>query len=143
MNEVVVNAGGFRRAPRARLERAVRLTLDAEDVWESEISLTLLDDARIRALNRDHLAHDAPTDVLSFALHEDGEPPLGDIYLGVEQARRQAAEAGVTEVEELVRLAVHGTLHVLGWDHPDPPEERFTSTMWRRQEAIVAEVMKA
>ena len=142
MNEVVVSTGGFRRAPRALLERAVRQALDAEGVWLSEISLTLLGDAQIQTLNRDHLGHDAPTDVLSFALHEDGEPPLGDIYVGVDQARRQAAEASVSEAEELVRLAVHGTLHVLGWDHPDDPEERYASKMWQRQETIVAEVMK-
>jgi probable rRNA maturation factor len=81
--------------------------------------------------------------VLSFALHDEGEPPLGDVYVGVEQARRQAAEAGVAETEELVRLAVHGTLHVLGWDHPEEPEARFRSPMWLRQEALVAEVMQA
>jgi len=75
--------------------------------------------------------------VLSFALHEDGEPPLGDVYLGVAQARRQAAAAGVTEEEELVRLAVHGTLHVLGWDHP-MDESRVRTPMWRRQERYVA-----
>jgi probable rRNA maturation factor len=143
MAEVVVNAGRFRRAPRELLERAVRHTLDAEGVWNGEISVTLLGDPSIRALNRDHLGHDAPTDVLSFALHEDGEPPLGDVYLGIEQARRQAAEAGVPEAEELVRLAVHGTLHVLGWDHPDEPEARFRSPMWARQESLVAEVMQA
>ena len=143
MTEVFVNAGRFRRVPRALLERAVRHTLDAEGVWSGEVSLTLLDDAAVRTLNRDHLGHDAPTDVLSFALHEDGEPPLGDVYLGVAQARRQAAAAGVTEEEELVRLAVHGTLHVLGWDHPEDPDARFNSRMWLRQEALVAEVMKA
>jgi probable rRNA maturation factor len=143
MTDVVVNAGGFRRVPRALLERAVRHTLDAEGVWNGEISLALLGDAAIRALNRDHLGHDAPTDVLSFALHEKGEPPLGDVYIGVEQARRQAADAAVPEAEELVRLAVHGTLHVLGWDHPEEPEARFRSPMWLRQEALVAEVMQA
>jgi probable rRNA maturation factor len=143
VTEVTVNAGRFRRVPRALLERAVRHTLDAEGVWHGEISLALLDDASIRALNRDHLGHDAPTDVLAFALHEVGEPPLGDVYLGVEQARRQAADAGVADDEELVRLAVHGTLHVLGWDHPDEADARFRSPMWLRQEALVAEVMRA
>jgi probable rRNA maturation factor len=143
VTDVVVNTGRFRKAPRALLERAVRHTLDAEGVWNGEISLALLDDPAMQALSRDHLGHDAPTDVLSFALHEEGEPPLGDVYVGVEQARRQAEDASVPEVEELVRLAVHGTLHVLGWDHPDEAEARFGSPMWLRQEALVAEVMQS
>ena len=142
MTEVAVNTGRFRRAPRALLEQAVRHALDAEGVWSGEISLALLDDAGIQALNRDHLGHDATTDVLAFALHDEGEPPLGDVYVGVEQARRQAADAGVGETEELVRLAVHGTLHVLGWDHPDAAEARLRSPMWVRQEALVGEVMR-
>lgn len=143
MTEVVVDIRRFRRAPRALLEAAVRRTLEGEGVRAAEISVALLGDAAMRELNHEHLGHNAPTDVLSFALHGEGEPPLGDVYLGVEQARRQAAEAGVSEAEELVRLAVHGTLHVLGWEHPDEPGARFGSPMWARQEALVAEVMRS
>lgn len=139
--EVAIDLGRFPRAPVSLLERAVRETLGAEGVEAAEISLALLDDSAMRALNRDHLGHDGPTDVLAFALHGVGEPVLGDVYLGAAQARRQAADEGVDEAEELVRLAVHGTLHVLGWDHPDPAAERLGSPMWLRQEEIVARVM--
>lgn len=139
---VVVHAGRYRRVPRALLERAVRHTLAAEGVGDGEVSLALLNDAAMRALNRAHLGHDRPTDVLSFALHGEGEPPLGDVYVGVAQARRQAAEAGVSESEELVRLAVHGTLHALGWDHPEGARARLRSPMWARQETLVAEVLR-
>lgn len=140
--EVVVDAGRFRGVSKTLLERAVRATLVAEGIEQAEISVALLGDAAIRALNREHLRHDRATDVISFALHGEGEPPLGDVYIGVDQARRQAAEAGVAEGEELVRLAVHGTLHVLGWDHPEDADARLGSRMWRRQEHLVAEVMR-
>lgn len=140
---VAVHVGRFRRVPRALLERAVRRTLVAEGADGGELSVALLGDDAIRALNRDHLGHDRVTDVLAFALHGRGEPVLGDVYLGVPQARRQAAEADVTEAEELVRLAVHGTLHVLGWDHPAAGPARLRSPMWTRQEELVAEVLRS
>jgi len=139
---VSVGAGRFPDAPVTLLEQAVLHTLRAEGHADGEISVALLGDDEIRALNRTHLGHDIPTDVLSFALHEPGELVLGDVYLGAEQARRQAREEGVSEAEELVRLAVHGTLHVLGWDHPEDADARTASRMWRRQEALVAKLMR-
>jgi probable rRNA maturation factor len=136
--DVSVDPGPFADAPVALLERAVRHTLGAEGLLQAEVSVALLADPDIQALNRDHLGHDAVTDVIAFALHDPDEPVLGDVYVGGEQARRQAREEGVPEAEELVRLAVHGTLHVLGWDHPDQAEARVGSPMWRRQERLVA-----
>lgn len=120
------------------VRQAAEAALEAQGVEVAEISLTLLDDAAIRALNRDHLDHDWATDVLSFALYAGDEPVLGDVYLGVDQAERQAAEEGVSTVEEIARLAVHGTLHVLGFDHPEESEGRADCEMYRVQEAIVA-----
>ena len=142
MVDVAIDLGRFPRAPASLLVRAVRHTMQAEGVAEGEISVALLDDPAIRALNRDHLGRDGPTDVLAFALHGAGERLLGDLYLGAAQARRQAAEEGIDEAEELVRLAVHGTLHVLGWDHPQEGHARMECPMWVRQEALVAEVMR-
>lgn len=138
MIEVQVDPGSFPDAPSDALEAAVRAVLEDGGVEEGEVSLALLDDEAIRELNARHLDHDRPTDVLAFALWEEGEPVVGDVYVGFEQARRQAAEAGVDLDEELVRLAVHGTLHVLGWDHPEEAEARDDSPMYRRQEALVA-----
>ncbi len=125
----------------AAARAAVEATLADRDVEVAEISLALLDDAAIRALNLEHLGHDRATDVISFALYGEDEPVLGDVYVGWEQAVRQAAEVGVPLLEELTRLAVHGTLHVLGWDHPDPAAARSDSEMYRLQEAIVAAVV--
>jgi probable rRNA maturation factor len=118
------------------LRSAVSLALRNSGVSDGEISLTLLDDDAIRELNRAHLGKDAPTDVLSFALYEGDEPVVGDVYVGYEQAAIQAAEAGVSAMEELARLSIHGTLHVLGYDHPET-EARDSSEMFVLQERLV------
>ena len=125
-----------------RLEQAVRHVLAREGVGEGEVSLTLLADPAMQDLNRRWLAHDRTTDVLSFALQGDGEPLLGDVYVGWEQAERQSAEHGVPLAEELVRLAVHGTLHLLGHDHPDAADERPGSPFFQRQETLVTECLE-
>lgn len=135
--EVAVGEGVASPASPSRIRDAVRHVLRAEGVAEAEVSVALLDDAAIAALNHGYLGHAGPTDVISFALHEAGEPPLGDVYLGVEQALRQAAEYAATPEEELLRLAVHGTLHVLGWEHPEG-EDRAAAPMFARQEALLA-----
>ena len=135
-----VNAPGVPRDTRTLLKRAARLTLSREGGQGGQLSITLLEDAQIQALNRDYLGHDRVTDVIAFALHGPDEPLLGDVYLGGTQAARQAEEEGVTLQEELVRLAVHGTLHVLGHDHPQG-EERLESPMFGLQEELVRQVM--
>ena len=126
---------------RESLARAVRATLADEGTGDGEVSLTLVGDDRIRALNHDYLGRDRVTDVISFSLHDLGDPLLADIYIGYPQALRQAAELGLPAREELVRLAVHGTLHALGYDHPG--EDRFSSAFFRRQEALVRRVLAA
>ena len=128
--------------PRRALLRAVEATCRSESVKHAEISVALLDDAGMDALSRAHLNKRGPTDVLAFALYDPGEPVVGDVYVGVDQAARQAAEVGVSLREELVRLVVHGTLHVLGFDHPDDAEARERSPMYRKQEALVKEVLQ-
>jgi probable rRNA maturation factor len=121
---------------RRLLARAVRAALRQQQVRDAEISVALLNDAEVVAMNDRFLGHAEVTDVISFALYDDGEMPVGDIYIGFEQAERQAVQAGVDPREELVRLAVHGTLHVLGHEHPDGAG-RVESAMWRLQEGIV------
>lgn len=133
--EIAVETGGFAEAEEDLLRDAVLRTLQAEGREVVELSLTVLDDEGIRELNRTWLGHDRPTDVIAFGLGEEGDL-VGDVYLGFEQARRQATEHGVSVREELARLTVHGTLHVLGHDHPEG-EERWDSPMYRRQEEIL------
>jgi probable rRNA maturation factor len=143
MITVLLDEGGRAGIPTADMERAVREACAARGVQVAEVSVALLEDDAIAELNRVHLDHAGPTDVLSFALYEEGEPVLGDVYVGVEQAARQASEVGVGREEELIRLVVHGTLHVLGMDHPEEAEARAESPMYRLQEEIVRRILEA
>lgn len=127
-------------APAPLLEAAVRKAVATADPGDVEVSVALLSDRDMRRLNREYLGTDRTTDVLAFSLSGGDDVTVGDVYLGYEQAARQAEEAGVSLTEELIRLAVHGTLHVLGHDHPDGPE-RVESPMFRLQEALVRELL--
>ncbi|HEX2206212.1 MAG TPA: rRNA maturation RNase YbeY [Longimicrobium sp.] len=140
--EVEVSVGEGVDAPvdPERVEAAVRHVLRSEGIAAAEISVALVPDEAIAALNQQYLSHEGPTDVISFHLHDRGEPPLGDVYVGVGQAARQAAGFGASVAEEVLRLAIHGTLHVLGYDHPEG-EDRAGSPMFLRQEALLKEFL--
>lgn len=88
------------------------------------VSIALVSDACVRVLNRDYRGHDCATDVLSFPAHAGGF--LGDIVIARGVARRQARGAGHGEPIELRVLALHGLLHLMGYDH-----ERDRGTMVR------------
>jgi probable rRNA maturation factor len=103
------------------LGRKANVVLEALDLGASELSLSLVDDAEMRRLNRSWRGKDRPTDVLSFSLRE-GEfgrvsSALGDVVISLETAKRQGREHGLTLGEEVNRLLVHGILHLAGYDH--------------------------
>jgi probable rRNA maturation factor len=125
---------------RALLRRAVRAALRAEGISAAQLSLTLLDDQAISVLNQRYLGHAGPTDVISFTLHGAEGAPMGDIYIGWDQCLRQAAALGEAPAVEFARLAIHGTLHILGHDHPEGTA-RERSSMWKRQEEILQKVI--
>ena len=129
---------------RARVAAAVRSVLEAEGVREALISVAFLDRRAMAALNRRHLGRRGATDVIAFGLTraDPRMPVIGDIYIAPEVAREQAMDHGAGVREELLRLAVHGTLHVLGHDHPEG-ESRTTSAMWRRQEELLRAALEA
>lgn len=133
--DVVVNAGDFPDVPVALVEAAVRLVLADGGVSSGEVSVTCLSDDEIVALNSEYLGKDSVTDVISFSLGDEAHV-VGDIYLGYPQAHRQADDIGVRPEEEVLRLAIHGTLHVLGHDHPEGPE-RVDSPMFVLQEKLL------
>jgi probable rRNA maturation factor len=127
------------------LETLVRRTLAVETLPASDVELAVVigSDTQIQALNRQYRGVDAPTDVLSFAMLDDEpdlvsspEAPLylGDVIISYPQVLAQAAEAGHSSQEELHLLAVHGVLHLLGYDHDS---QQRKATMWARQDAIL------
>lgn len=119
--------------------RAVRAVTQAEGITDGEISVTFVDASTIATLNETHLGRPGPTDVIAFNLAEP-KRPLGDIYVCPDVAAKSAEEWEVELREELLRLVIHGLLHVAGHDHPEG-QERFESDMFRRQEAILAAVI--
>ena len=133
------------------IERAVAAALAAEGVaGPIELSVLVSDDAELHRLNRDYRGVDAPTDVLSFADEEDEGAPhafvrppeapryLGDLAISYERVAAQAAEYGHSRERELAYLAVHGILHLLGYDHERGPAD--AAAMRAREEAIMQQI---
>ncbi len=132
---------------RELLERVLRNALAGQGLTGPvEVSLVVTNDAEIQALNRQYRGIDRPTDVLSFPQTEGPgafpRPPgvplhLGDIVISYDRVREQAREYGHSERRELAYLAVHGLLHLLGFDHQTEPERQ---RMRRAEEAALSEI---
>src|SRR4029079_13593199 len=127
---------------RERIREAAIATLRAERVRDAMLSITFVGRAAISRLNRRYLGHEGPTAVISFGLRRVGKrgAVVGDVYICAEVARENAKRQGISASEELLRLVIHGTLHVVGREHPTGAT-RTTSPMWRRQEKILARVV--
>lgn len=123
---------------RARAQSVVERVLRAEKVRSALVSVAFVSDRAIAGMNRKHLSHSGSTDVISFGFDRPTPkaPVVGDIYIAPGIAARNAKSRSARVREELVRLLVHGTLHVLGYEHPED-EGRERSAMWRRQEQLV------
>ncbi|HKH94448.1 MAG TPA: rRNA maturation RNase YbeY [Gemmatimonadaceae bacterium] len=123
---------------RARVVALAEGVLRREKVRNALLSVAFVTDRHIAALNREHLGHSGPTDVISFgfARVEPRGAVVGDVYIAPGVARRNALAHGRGVREELLRLVVHGVLHVLGHDHPED-ESRYESRMWKRQERLL------
>ena len=119
----------------------------------AELSVALVDDATIHALNRDYRSKDKPTDVLAFAM-EEGEPTpqvkgargsrrsvprvLGDVIVSIDTASRQASKRRRPLLDEVTMLLAHGLLHLLGYDHQTDDEEREMVAKTRELEGAAA-----
>ncbi|HEY8314345.1 MAG TPA: rRNA maturation RNase YbeY [Candidatus Baltobacteraceae bacterium] len=127
------------------LKRVARTLLVAAGEEDSSLSLSLVGDREIRALNKVHRGKDNATDVLSFPLLDEDDPDLstgaerllGDVVISVETARRQAGDYDATLQSELYRLLIHGILHVLGHDHERPAQRSRMETEERRLAAAI------
>jgi probable rRNA maturation factor len=127
----------------ADLARVIAIALAAEGRHDAEVTLVITDDEAVADLNREYRAVDGPTDVLSFPAQEptpgfisapEAAAYLGDIIIALPFTRQQAAGLGRPLADELRLLAVHGTLHLAGYDHAEPDDE---AAMWARQDEIL------
>ena len=132
----IARESGVRAPANSVVDRAVALVLRAEQVQRATISVTFVGNATIRRLNARHLRKRRLTDVIAFTLSHTDSELVGDVYVAPDVARLAARELQIPPREEMLRLVVHGVLHVLGYDHPDGAR-RLTSAMWRRQEVLL------
>ncbi|WP_366247180.1 rRNA maturation RNase YbeY [Terribacillus aidingensis] len=128
------------------IDRLIQYAAEAEKITEeAEMSITFVDNAEIQVINRNYRQKDVPTDVISFAMQEEGEGeqqiigeeiPIvyGDIIISVDKAKEQAEEYQHSVDRELGFLALHGFLHLLGYDHMNEADEK---KMFGRQEEIL------
>jgi len=111
------------------IETLLNNTVKFLSIEEAIFNVIIVDDEKIHEINREYRNVDRPTDVISFALEDDKTMTsevriLGDIYVSIDTARRQAYEYYNTEKEELRFLIIHGLLHLLGYDHMNESDEK-------------------
>ncbi len=141
LNEIDENSSEFQELLSKVLEKAAEM----EKTGQAEVSVTIVTKERIQEINKEYRQKDSVTDVISFAMEEMGEDEteiiggeetrfLGDIIICLDVAKEQAAEYGHSLDREMGFLAVHGFLHLLGYDHMNDEDEK---RMFGRQEEIL------
>jgi len=165
MKITVVGAGPLGKGGAALVGKAAKAALGAKAEAAGEVCVVFASDAQVHALNKRFLSHDRETDVISFnyprvkfpaglaartgrpALRGKGggappegmeEFPFGDVYVSLGVAKRQAKALGHSLAREAVTLAVHGTLHLVGYDDAKPAGK---ARMFKRQDALVASLL--
>ena len=124
------------------VEMVLKKAIEIENVGIVNFNVIIVDNDYIHKLNKEYRGIDKPTDVISFALEDTNDIKyddfrlLGDIYISLDKAKEQAIEYGHNLRREICFLAVHGFLHLLGYDHMKKEEEKI---MFARQELILNE----
>jgi len=119
-------------------QEAIRHALHAGRVHRAAISCAVVSDEEIHAMNREYLNHDFPTDIITFPLEET--PLEAELVISADTARRQAKEYRVSVREECVRLAIHGILHLTGYDDTDEASQLAMKT---REDLLVTQFMNS
>jgi probable rRNA maturation factor len=143
--DFIDETGNITEEQETKIHGLLKLAAQMEEVSNAELSLTFVDNDAIQDINREYRGKDKPTDVISFAMEEMGEGELeivgedlpralGDIIISIPKAEEQAEEYGHSFMRELGFLAVHGFLHLLGYDHETEEEEK---EMFTRQTEIL------
>ena len=123
------------------LKKVIDIALKEEKVENAYFNIIFIDNEEIHKINKQYRNIDRETDVISFALEDDSTYPtldfrmLGDIYISVDRIKSQAKDYGHSEVRETCFLAVHGLLHLLGYDHTKSEEDE--KIMFEKQDIIL------
>ena len=137
---ILDEANELDRKEKSGLKKIARLVLKELEVpKDAELSISFIDDTKMRELNRTYRQIDRTTDVLSFPQSEGPDfTLLGDIIISLDTAKRHSKSYGVTLHEELKKLIIHGILHLLGHDHKKKKETQIM----RDEEAVLAQIVK-
>ncbi|RMD45558.1 MAG: rRNA maturation RNase YbeY [Aquificota bacterium] len=144
MNKILISKEIYdREITKGFVEDIANKILKELNLDNVELSITLTDNETIRNINKKWRGKDRPTDVLSFPLDVDFHigykyKPLGDIVISLPFAKKQAKEIGFSYKEEVLRLLIHGILHLLGYDHEKSEEE--AEKMFSIQESIFSKL---
>ena len=145
--DIVDETGSVSEEMLKEVENLLQFAAEREGVQnQAEVSVTIVTNEDIQQINKEYRGKDTPTDVISFALEEEGEgeveivgaempPVLGDIIISADRTREQAEEYNHSFKRELGFLAVHGFLHLLGYDHMTKEEEE---EMFTKQKDLLA-----
>ena len=115
-----------------QLQQAVLSVTEEAGIQRGEISLAIVDNETIHALNRQYLQHDYPTDVISFVLEQQPAQLEGEIIVSVEMAVEVAKQYGWPWKDELLLYVIHGALHLIGYDDKDPQKKQAMRQAERR-----------
>lgn len=143
VNNILINKEvKSREITKKFLELSVAKILQELNLKNVEVSITLTDDETIREINKQWRGKDKPTDVLSFPQEETigyKYKLLGDVIISLPYAKKQAEDIGFTLKEEIIRLLIHGILHLLGYDHERSKEDE--KIMFDLQDKIFEKVI--
>jgi probable rRNA maturation factor len=122
-NILVANEQATLAIDEPRLIAAVHAILAGTEFTSAYVSIAVVDDPTIHALNVQYLQHDYPTDVLSFVLEQTENRIEGELVVSADTASREAADAGWSPHDELLLYVIHGTLHLVGYDDHAPADQ--------------------
>jgi len=142
VNVEIINETGVDIEYIPTMRELINYAIDREKLGNVIFNIIIVDNEYIHKLNKEYRGIDRPTDVISFALEDnsdfslEGIRVLGDIYISIDKVYEQANLYGHSNLREICFLMIHGFLHLLGYDHMNPEDEKV---MFEKQEEILSE----
>jgi len=128
------NKGFLSQGLKGKIKKVTKLVLSRKNI-KGAVSITFVDDPFIRKLNKKHRKMDRATDVLSFSMNEEGL--IGDIVISLDSAKRNAKRYNEELNKEILRLVVHGSLHLMDFDHVKKSERQH---FFKKQDSVLKQI---